>query len=173
MGRPLRFIPGDSPGGTKRSSLRSAPILRIHPIQSLLHHAHRIPVAGLRPAQAYFHIRTDFRPGFKQQVPFFQQQPAGHVLHSTNYFPDLAFGLHQAVNLRVDRLVETKREIREVISRVEDVTCRLLLEKRNLLFETWPKICEDMKMGLRWAQTRHRDAVGMVQEVLDRMYPEY
>ena len=75
----------------------------------------------------------------------------------------------RAINEEIDRLVETKRQIREVISRVEDVTCRLLLEKRNLLFETWPKICEDMKIGLRWAQTRHRDAVGMVQEVLDRM----
>ena len=51
---------------------------------------------------------------------------------------------------------------------VEDVTCRLLLEKRNLLFESWPKISSDLGIGLRWCQIRHKDAVGMVQEVLDR-----
>ena len=78
----------------------------------------------------------------------------------------------QAINDEIDRLVEIKRQIREVINQVDDVTCRLLLEKRNLLFETWPKICMDMKIGLRWAQTRHKDAVAMVQGILDRMYPE-
>ena len=75
----------------------------------------------------------------------------------------------QAIIEEIDRLVETKRQIREVIGQVGDVTCRLLLEKRNLLFETWPKICADLKIGKRWAQTRHKDAVGMVQEILDRM----
>ena len=75
----------------------------------------------------------------------------------------------RAINEEIDRLVETRREIREVIGRVEDVTCRLLLEKRNLLFETWPKICGDLNMSLRWAQIRHGDAVGMVQEILDGM----
>ena len=78
----------------------------------------------------------------------------------------------RAINEEIDRLVETKRQIREVVGQVEDVTCRLLLEKRNLLFETWPKICMDLKMGLRWAQTRHREAMMIVQGILDRMYPE-
>ena len=55
---------------------------------------------------------------------------------------------------------------------VEDATCRLLLEKRNLLFETWPQICADMGIGMRWAQTRHREAMVMVQGILDRMWPE-
>ena len=78
----------------------------------------------------------------------------------------------RAINEEIDRLVETKRRIREVISRVSDVTCRLLLEKRSLLFETWPKICADLNMSLRWAQMRYKDAVGMVQEILDGMRAE-
>ena len=78
----------------------------------------------------------------------------------------------RAINEEIDRLVETKRQIREVISRVEEVTCRLLLEKRSLLFETWPKICLDMGISLRWAQTRYREAVAMVQEILDRSVHE-
>lgn len=72
----------------------------------------------------------------------------------------------QVLREEIDALVETKREIREVIGRVEDVTCRLLLEKRSLLFQTWMEICADMNMSLRWAQTRYRDAVGMVEEIL-------
>ena len=78
----------------------------------------------------------------------------------------------RAINEEIDRLVAIKREIREVINQVDDVTCRLLLEKRNLLFETWPKICLDMQISERWAQTRHRDAVMIVQGILDRMFPE-
>lgn len=75
----------------------------------------------------------------------------------------------QAINDEIDRLVETKHQIREVISRVQDVECRLLLEKRNLLFETWPKICLDLGMSLRWAQTKYREAVEIVQGILDGM----
>ena len=48
----------------------------------------------------------------------------------------------------------------------------MLLEKRNLLFETWPKICMDMNMSLRRAQVRHRLEVEEVQGILDRMWPE-
>ena len=39
------------------------------------------------------------------------------------------------LNSRIDRLVDAKREIREVIDLVEDVTLRLILEKRYLLFQ--------------------------------------
>ena len=78
----------------------------------------------------------------------------------------------QAIIDEIDRLVETRREIREVISRVDNVTFRLLLEKRDLLFETWMKICTDLNMGLRWAQMLHKEAVKAVQAVLDEMYPE-
>lgn len=78
----------------------------------------------------------------------------------------------RAINEEIDRLVETKRQIREVINRVENVDCRLLLEKRSLLFQTWMEICADMNMSLRWAQTRYREAVGMVQEILDEMWAE-
>ena len=75
----------------------------------------------------------------------------------------------RAINEEIDRLVDIKRQIREVISQVEDVTCRLLLEKRNLLFQTWIDICRDMNMSKRWAQTRYKEAVEMVQGILDSM----
>ena len=74
-----------------------------------------------------------------------------------------------AIDEEIDRLVEIRREIREVISRVEDVDCRLLLEERDLLYKPWTEICQDLGMSLRWAQIRHKVAVEMVQEVLDGM----
>ncbi len=73
----------------------------------------------------------------------------------------------KALNDEIDRLVDTKREIREVINQVEDVDYRLLLEKRSLLFQTWMEICADLNMSLRWAQTRHKEAVAVVQGILD------
>ena len=75
----------------------------------------------------------------------------------------------RAINEEIDRLVDTKRQIREVINRVENVDCRLLLEKRNLLFQTWAVICDDLHMSMRWAQIRYKDAVQVVQGILDRM----
>lgn len=75
----------------------------------------------------------------------------------------------RAINEEIDCLVEIRRQIRDVISRVDDVDCRLLLEKRNLLFKTWPEISREMNMCLRWTQTRYKDAVEKVQEILDGM----
>ena len=74
----------------------------------------------------------------------------------------------RVINEEIDRLVEIKREIREVISQVQDVDCRLLLEERDLLFKPWMEICRDLGMSLRWTQTRHKEAVQAVQEILDR-----
>ena len=73
------------------------------------------------------------------------------------------------INEEIDHLVDIKREIREVISRVEDVDQRLVLEERNLLFKTWKEICDDLGASLRWVQTKHREAVEAVGEILDRM----
>ncbi|MER1994328.1 MAG: hypothetical protein ABS897_09855 [Eubacteriales bacterium] len=75
----------------------------------------------------------------------------------------------RAINEEIDHLVEIKRQIRMVIDRVPDVTHRLLLEKRNLLFETWPKIGNDLCMSDRWAQIRHNEAMKIVQGILDQM----
>jgi len=49
------------------------------------------------------------------------------------------------------------------------VTYRLVLEKRDLLYESWRKIGSDMNISDRWAQIIHREAVKAVQGVLDRM----
>lgn len=72
------------------------------------------------------------------------------------------------LNARIDALVDAKREIREVIDRVEDVTLRLILEKRHLLFQPWEEIAIDLGITSRWAKDRHRVALKVVEGILER-----
>ena len=72
------------------------------------------------------------------------------------------------LNAEIDRLVDLKKEILDVISEVKDLNCRLVLEKRHLCFESWPQIGEEMGHTDRWAQTKHRMALELVQQILDR-----
>lgn len=74
----------------------------------------------------------------------------------------------QELNAEIDRLVDLKREIREVISEVQSLDLRLVLEKRHLCFETWPQIGAEMGHTDRWAQVKHRMALIAVQQILDR-----
>ena len=73
------------------------------------------------------------------------------------------------INAEIDHLVDVKLQIRAVINQVEDVTLRLILEKRYLLFEQWSEIGNDLCMSPRWAQEKHKDALLAVQEILDRI----
>ena len=61
-----------------------------------------------------------------------------------------------------------KREIMEVLDEVKDMNYRLILEKRYLCFESWPKIGEDMGHSDRWAQLKHQAALRVVQQILDK-----
>ena len=74
----------------------------------------------------------------------------------------------EELNAEIDRLVDLKREILDVISEVKDLNYRLVLEKRHLCFESWPKIGKEMGHTERWAQLKHLAALRVVQQILDR-----
>ena len=74
----------------------------------------------------------------------------------------------QELNAEIDRLVDLKKEILDVISEVKDLNFRLVLEKRHLCFESWPQIGEKMGHTDRWAQVKHQAALRVVQQILDR-----
>ena len=74
----------------------------------------------------------------------------------------------QELNREIDELVDTKQEIKRTIDLVPDVTLRLILEKRNLCFEKWEQIAIDMFYSLRSVQEKHREAVRIVQAILDQ-----
>ena len=73
----------------------------------------------------------------------------------------------QELNAEIDELVEIKQDIKRTIDMVPDVTLRLVLEKRNLCFQKWEQIAFEMYYSLRSVQEKHREAVRIVQEILD------
>ena len=73
----------------------------------------------------------------------------------------------QALNDEIDRFVDARRQIRAVIDRVPDLTMRLILEKRYLLFEPWAKIVSDLVYTRRWVLHQHRVALEIVGEIID------
>ena len=73
----------------------------------------------------------------------------------------------QELNREIDELVDIKAEIKRTIDLIPDVTMRLVLEKRNLCFEKWEQIAVDMYYSLRSVHEKHREAVHLVQEILD------
>lgn len=73
----------------------------------------------------------------------------------------------QELNDEIDALVDMKREIKQTIDQVEDITLRLVLEKRDICFEKWEKIALDMFYSLRSVQEKHREGVRAVQAILD------
>ena len=73
----------------------------------------------------------------------------------------------EELNKRIDDLVAMKLEIADTIDRVEDVTLRLLLEKRYLAFLSWGQIAMDLHYSGRWLLKKHINALEEVQRILD------
>ena len=73
----------------------------------------------------------------------------------------------EKLNRKIDELVTAKLEAAEVIDQVRDVTLRLLLEKRYLLFHPWDTIASDLGYTQRWTLKKHEDALDAVQRILD------
>ena len=67
----------------------------------------------------------------------------------------------------IAELMAARREVIHIISRVEDKTERLLLEKRYLSWMTIRKIAEELHYGERWVKKKHHDALDAVQRILD------
>ena len=78
----------------------------------------------------------------------------------------------QELNGEIDALVDLKREIKQTIDQVPDVTLRLVLEKRDLCFQKWEQIALDLYYSLRSVQEKHREAVRIVQQILDERVRE-
>ena len=69
------------------------------------------------------------------------------------------------LDVQIDLLVDTKKEIEGVIERVPDADCRLLLEMRYLAMESWTEIARQMNTyaGLS-AHPRMERKAGMQKE---------
>lgn len=72
----------------------------------------------------------------------------------------------EELNQAIDKLVDLKIEISNVISEVRNVNYQLILEKRYLCFQTWDQIARDLNISRRWALIQHERALGVVGKVL-------
>ena len=75
--------------------------------------------------------------------------------------------LEEVINVEIDRLVDIKTEITDVIRSVENEDYRSLLELRYLCFKEWEDIAREMNYSLRWTYTMHGRALAVVDKILD------
>ena len=75
--------------------------------------------------------------------------------------------LQNEIALDMDRLVQIKKDIVDVIGKVDDVKFRILLEKRYLCGETWEEITVSLYHNRRWVFRLHDKALDEVQKILD------
>ena len=72
------------------------------------------------------------------------------------------------IDIRIDRLIQIKREIQTAIDRVDDTVLRALLIERYINFKTWEQVAEAMKLSEKWVRTSiHDRALAAIDEVRD------
>lgn len=71
--------------------------------------------------------------------------------------------LEHEVDDDIDKLVDLKREIIQVIKNVDDEDCQVLLEKRYICLDEWQSIADAMHVDLRTVYRIHGKALTLVQ----------
>lgn len=74
--------------------------------------------------------------------------------------------LQEEINQDIDRLVDLKRDIVEIIKAVNNSEYQILLEKRYLCFHTWEQIAVDMHYSGKWILKLHDRALDAVAEIM-------
>lgn len=78
--------------------------------------------------------------------------------------------LQREISADMNKLVETKKAIFEVIRMVDDVELRTLLEQRYLCSSTWEEISIALDKKMRWTFILHDKALDAVQNILDKNF---
>ena len=74
--------------------------------------------------------------------------------------------LQEEINRDIDNLVDLKREIMEVIKKVESVEYQTILENRYLSFMSWEKIAVEMKYSIQQIYRLRDKAQKEVEKIL-------
>lgn len=70
------------------------------------------------------------------------------------------------LNREIDKLVDLKIEISNIIGEVHNEKYRLILEKRYLCFLSWDQIATDLNISRRWVLIQHDRAVKVVDRLI-------
>ena len=74
----------------------------------------------------------------------------------------------EELNQEIDKLVDLKIEISNIISEVRNENYKLILEKRYLCFLPWDHIAADLKISRRWVLIQHERAVNVVDRLISK-----
>lgn len=72
------------------------------------------------------------------------------------------------LNQEIDKLVDLKIKISNIISGVRNESYRLILEKRYLCFLPWDQIAADLNISRRWVLIQHKRAVAVVDKLIQK-----
>ena len=72
----------------------------------------------------------------------------------------------EEIDSEIDALVDLRKEIRHTTAKIADIDCRLILEKRYLLFEKWEEIAVDMGYSIDYIYKLHRRALRKIDMIL-------
>nr|UWH96882.1 MAG: Protein of unknown function (DUF722) [Bacteriophage sp.] len=68
----------------------------------------------------------------------------------------------ERINADIDRLIDKKKEIENVIGDVQDSRLREILTRRYLLFQKWEHIASEMHTDLSWVFRLHKRALDKI-----------
>jgi len=70
--------------------------------------------------------------------------------------------LQEEIKADIDRLVDLKRELVQVIKSVDEIECQMLLELRYLCYKSWDEIGVEMGYTVRNIHYLHKQALRLV-----------
>ncbi len=96
-------------------------------------------------------------------------EPVSHTRNVMSLQDQIARLMDEEVSLNaaIDRLVDLKSEVSEVLALIHDPDCQLLLELRYLCFRSWEEIAEVMHFHVRTVYKLHGRALQKLTEVLE------
>jgi DNA-directed RNA polymerase specialized sigma subunit len=74
----------------------------------------------------------------------------------------------QDINDEIDRFVDIKREITDMLGLLDNDDQRLLLELRYLCFDSWEQIADKLCISVSYAYQLHRAALYSFEDILNR-----
>ena len=80
--------------------------------------------------------------------------------------------LQKDINNDIDKLVDLKKEIMQLIKAVDDPDLQTLLELRYLCFKTWEEIAVEMHYSNKWVRIKHANALSAVSAEMNKRVPE-
>lgn len=82
---------------------------------------------------------------------------------------DKMVDMQAEIDEQIVELVEIKKRVSGVISRVDDVNLRLLLEKRYICCDSWEEIAQRLRYDYYYTRKKlHSAAIAEVQKILDK-----